>query len=123
MYVNPSGSAPALHIANADGSQDALYALSVRSIESWSPDGSRFLFTAGESGQMMVGQMGQNPVPLADNETVVKTVWADTHTVLYIHPGSAGYELRLGQVGGQSLVIDTLQSDREIWLPVMDVHP
>jgi dipeptidyl aminopeptidase/acylaminoacyl peptidase len=123
MYVNSSGSVPALYIANAGGSQDTLYAPAARTVESWSPDGSRFLFTVNDGNQMMVGRLGESPAPLDGFDVVVNPLWVDPHTILFVHPADAGFELHLAQVGGQSVLIDTLQSDRDVWFPVMDVYP
>jgi Tol biopolymer transport system component len=124
MYVTPvTTSMPSLHIANVDGSQDMLYSSDVSALESWSPDGDRFLFTSGETNQTLIGRVGENPAPLTEFETIMKILWIDPQYFLFLRPSDAGFELRLGQVNGQSVVLDTLQSEQEFWIPVIDVYP
>jgi Tol biopolymer transport system component len=124
MYITPvSAATPTLHIASADGSQNIPYASDARTVESWSPDGSYFLFTAGERSQMFLGQEGQDPAPLTEFDAVMSVRWIDPQHFIFVHPGDAGFEMRIGQVRGQSVAIDTLQSDRETWFPVFDVFP
>jgi Tol biopolymer transport system component len=124
MYVTPVTAAnPTLHVANADGSQDAPYASNARTVDSWSPDGNHFLFTAGEQNQMLLGRIGENPAPLTQFDAIMKIQWISPQYFLFVHPSDAGFELRLGQVNGQSAAIDTVQSDQDTWFPVLDVYP
>jgi Tol biopolymer transport system component len=123
MYITPVTTSPELHIANVDGSQDVLYASNARTVESWSPDGERFLFTAGDTHQVQVGRIGENPAPLTEFDTMINTMWINSQYFLFVRPSDTGFEVRLGQLNGQSVAIDTLQSDQENWFPVMDVYP
>jgi Tol biopolymer transport system component len=124
MYITPmTTTMPSLHIANVDGSQDTIYHSDVRTLESWSPDGDRFVFTAGQTNQTLVGRVGENPAPLTEFETVMKILWIDPQYFLFVNPSDAGFELYLAQLNGQSVVLDTLQSDQEFWIPVIDVYP
>lgn len=124
MYITPASTTnPVLHISDVNGQQDTVYAGDARTVDSWSPDGSHFLYSVGESNQMLLGRVGENPAPLTDFDTITKIKWVNPQYFVFVHPSDTGFILASGQVRGQSVVIDTLQSDQENWSPVFDVYP
>jgi hypothetical protein len=72
---------------------------------------------------MLLGRIGENPAPLTQFDAIMKIQWISPQYFLFVHPSDAGFELRLGQVNGQSAAIDTVQSDQDTWFPVLDVYP
>jgi hypothetical protein len=77
----------------------------------------------GESNQMQLGRVGENPAPLTDFDRITKIKWVNPQYFVFVHPSDTGFILASGQVRGQSVAIDTLQSDQENWSPVFDVYP
>jgi hypothetical protein len=72
---------------------------------------------------VQIGRIGENPAPLTEFDTMINTMWINSQYFLFVRPSDTGFEVRLGQLNGQSVAIDTLQSDQENWFPVMDVYP
>jgi hypothetical protein len=124
MYITPASTTnPVLHISDVNGQQDTIYADDARTIDSWSPDGAHFLYSVGENNQMLLGRVGENPAPLTGFDRITKIKWVNPQYFVFVHPSDTGFILASGQVKGQSVAIDTLQSDQENWSPVFDVYP
>jgi hypothetical protein len=75
----------------------ALYADDARTVDSWSPDGAHFLYSVGESNQMLLGRVGENPAPLTDFDRITKIKWVNPQYFVFVHPSDTGFELLQGR--------------------------
>jgi hypothetical protein len=98
-----------LDIANADGSDDTIYddSSSVLFL-GWSPDGQHFLYQVGEATTRL-GQVGAPPIDLPgiaiESSAPYPVRWVDADRFLYLSRSEAGWELRLGNPGGASVLV------------------
>jgi dipeptidyl aminopeptidase/acylaminoacyl peptidase len=99
-----------LHIANADGTEDAMYDAgpSLRFL-GWAPDSERFAYETGQSSTQ-VGQVGAPPILLDDVQVAgsLDVTWVDANRFLYLVQDGLNWELRLVTVGQPSQLLSPL---------------
>ena len=102
-----------LHIANADGSGDILFATG-EGVEfwHWTPDGTRFMFAihGGADRGAYVGELAGGPSLIASIPTTLNQMrWVDPSRFLYFQPNGNVWELRISHTGGTNhAFIDTI---------------
>jgi hypothetical protein len=102
-----------LHIANADGSGDFVFATG-ESIEflQWTPDGTRFVYAinGGTERGAYLGQVAGGTTLLASiPSSVQQMAWVDNSRFLYLHYNVNVWELRISDVDGtHHAFIDTI---------------
>jgi len=102
-----------LHIANADGSGDIVFA-DGEGVEfwHWTPDGTRFMYAingGAESGAYLGRVSGGTTLIASIPTTLHQMRWVDTSRFLYFQPNGSMWELRISDVDGQKhAFIDTV---------------
>ena len=106
---NPMANDNELHLAKFDGSVDVIYATGYQLyFQGWTPDNFHFVYDLFATHQPELGSLCGDPVALVDkSETPATQInWVDTtHFLFVIGQDGQPKELRLGQVGGESLLI------------------
>jgi hypothetical protein len=108
-----TGNQRELHIANADSSEDIVFA-SGEGVEflHWAPDGTRFLYAinGGANQGIYLGQLSGGSTLIASiPTTLVQIRWVDTSRFLFSRPNGNTWELRISDVDGQNhAFIDTI---------------
>jgi hypothetical protein len=98
-----------LHLANADGSGDVVYATGPIGFDGWGTSGEYFLYSDADPNPK-IGQYGGGSTPLASVTILINATWADnTHFGLQSKNG-ANFEFWVGQVGAPSTLIDSTTS-------------
>jgi Tol biopolymer transport system component len=104
-----------LHLAKFDGSQDVIYTTGYYlNFQGWSPDSFHFVYGQTNLGFPFLGSLCGGAVPLvAPNETPASQItWVDASRFLFVSGGEGQpRELRLGQVGGASILIGPYNGD------------
>jgi hypothetical protein len=98
-----------LHLANADGSGDVVYATGPISFHGWGTNGEYFLFADADPNPK-VGQYGAGSTPLASVTKLINASWANPSQFLFQSKNGANFELWLGEVGSPSTLIDSTPS-------------
>jgi hypothetical protein len=104
-----------LHLAKFDGSEDVIYAKGYQlELLAWVPDSYHFAYDLFATNQPLFGSLCGNPVALVDKSETPATqiTWVDDIHFLFIS-GQEGQprELRLGQVSGESLLINPFNGE------------
>ena len=109
----PSANQRELHIANADGSGDLVFATG-EGVEfwHWTPDGTRFMYAinGGAEKGAYLGQLSDGSTLIASlPETLNQMHWVDSSRFLYFQQNGNVWELRISDVDGQNhAFIDTV---------------
>lgn len=107
--VRPMSNDHELHLAKFDGIQDVVYtAGNLLYFWGWAPDSFHFVFGQFNLNRPYLGSLCGGAVPLvAPNETPASQItWVDASRFLFVSGGEGQpHELRLGQVGGASILI------------------
>ena len=116
VYVKSIGeTAEELHIANADSSEDFVYATGedVRFWQ-WTPDSTRFMYAINGGAEIGIylGQLSGGSTLIANVPTTLDQVhWVDSSRFLYIQPNGVVWELRISDMDGSNhAFIDTFPS-------------
>ena len=111
----PDSNELTLHLASFDGTQDLAYAQG-EGMEGlgWAPDGFHFLIWQNTTNDPQLGSLCGGSQPLLDPPVspVRDIEWVDTSHFLFVAGayGDPGAELRLGGVGGGSILIGKIGS-------------
>ena len=126
-YLSPTG-APAenrreLHLAAYDGGGDWSFASApLLQFSAWSPDGQRFAYVLGENGEAWWGGLQNGPAPLDGVPAgIARLRWIDGRRFLVASRQIASFELLLGAVDSQPIVLDALLDSPfafDFWQPV-----
>jgi hypothetical protein len=101
-----------LHIANADGTEDIVFATGA-GVEfwNWTPDGTRFMYAihAGAEQGAYLGLVSGGTTLIASLPTTLNQIrWVDSSRFLYFQANGNVWELRISDVDGQGhAFIDT----------------
>ncbi len=114
---NPDENLMALHIARPDGSQDAVYTTAMAlTIHAWAPDSQHFTFSLGSPGLLQLGQIGGKFQAVLDTSSnPVDFRWIDDERFIYVMAGADGYEIHLGNLHGQDVLLGTTQAFKSIY--------
>jgi len=113
---NPMTNDNELHLAKFDGSVNSIYAKGYQLyFQGWTPDSFHFVYDLFAKNQPRLGSLCGKPVALVDiSETpATQITWVDGERFLFV-AGQEGQprELRLGKVGGESLLIGPFNGER-----------
>jgi hypothetical protein len=109
----PSENRRELHIANADGSGDIVFATGV-GVEfwQWTPDGTRFVYAINDGAErgVYLGQLSGGSTLIASIPLDINQMrWIDPSRFLYFQINGNEWELRISDVDGQNhAFIDTI---------------
>jgi Tol biopolymer transport system component len=111
VYLQQSGESAdnvrSLHISNVDGSDDQVYTEAENlMLNSWAPDSLRFVFTLGETAQLMIGETGREARPADSLSAVTDLRWVDAERFLYITRSGGNADLRLWSINGEDVLVD-----------------
>ena len=114
--VKPMSNEHELHLAKFDGSADVIYATGYQLFfQGWAPDSFHFAYDLFATHRPQLGSLCGDPVPLVGkNDTpATQITWVDGDRFLFA-VGEAGNprELRLGQVGSESLLLGPFKGER-----------
>jgi len=99
-----------IHISNIDGSEDIVYGPgSDMSIVTWSPD-SQYLVLISREEQYYAARIGDEPISLTEPDSE-GFLWIDEQYFLYKTFHNRTCELRLGRIGGPSILLVTVALD------------
>ena len=112
LYLGPFGNLSQkqneLYTAWADGSGVSVYQGGQLKPEGWAPDSSHFVFTDQDKKVTYIQQAGSDSAPLANGKAVEKLQWMDASRFIYLIPVDSGWELRMGMIGGDDILIAKL---------------
>lgn len=100
-----------LHVANADGSGDVVYATGPLAFYGWGTDGVYFIYTDADPNPK-IGQYGGGTIPLASVTKLIDAAWVDGSRFFFQSKNGANFELWLGEVGAPSALIDSTPGAR-----------
>ncbi|MCX7706960.1 MAG: hypothetical protein N2204_03015, partial [Anaerolineae bacterium] len=104
-----------LRLAEADGSNDALYAAAQNAVFlGWSPDGTYFLYQ--DAYQVYLGAPGKMPVLLGSAMSLFDPRWVSAREFITLHDAGDGWLLVLRNVDGKAYGLTPLP--REAMLDV-----
>lgn len=114
-YLAPRSEGPpeaaALHLSDASGEQDRLYATGELTFDGWSPNAEYFLFSRrGDVPQ--IGRPETAPTAFTGVTRMIDPRWVDGQSFLYLDRLSESWELRLGDRSGTSLLIGSTSGSR-----------
>jgi hypothetical protein len=98
-----------LHLANADGSGDVVYATGPLAFFGWGTDGEYFLYADADPNPK-IGQYGGGSIPLASVTKLINASWADASHFGFQSKNGANFEFWVGEVGAPSTLIDSTTS-------------
>lgn len=100
-----------LHLANADGTNDTiLMSNPFIAFYGWAPDSQHFIVSAGEPALVQLGDLNKNFHPIAeDTKSIGNVTWVSDNEILYVKGGDGIWELHLGTLDGNSIIIDSIQ--------------
>jgi hypothetical protein len=113
----PLGKDVELHLATLDGSKDVVYAAHYGTeFLHWHPDAYHFVYAQWNIFRMFLGSVCGGAVSLPDPDTPVTQIeWVDANRFLFVKgPLDATVgprELRLGRLGGPSVLIGPYNGD------------
>jgi hypothetical protein len=121
----PEGNQRTLHIANVDGSNDAAYHTGVMvTVDGWSPDSTRFVFSIGDSRSRYLGQIGVGFVPLAESiGGVLDATWIGPARIFLLVDSGSGVDLMSAVPGGASSLILNLPGSYDFSWPSTSIYP
>jgi hypothetical protein len=96
-----------LHLANADGSGDVVYATGPLGFHGWGTDGEFFLYA---DPNPKIGQYGGGSTPLVGVTKLINASWADASHFGFQSKSGANFEFWVGEVGAPSTLIDSTPS-------------
>lgn len=101
------------HLADTTGAnQVTLLNNQHIAFSSWAPDSQHFIIIAGEPSSVLLGDLHNNFQPITENSDVVAYVtWVNTSQVLFAKGVGDNWELRLGELDGNSQVLDTISNN------------
>lgn len=116
-----------LYIARANGSDAGVYYTGhLIEVLGWAPDSRHFIFWSAPRRAPQLGHICGGFSPLTDTPRAIEVRWVDRLRFLFVSPPERGqpyeqgpWELRLGTVGGASMVIVSID-DR---VPAYDFRP
>ena len=107
-----------LHLAKFDGSQDVLYAAGYHLyFQGWSPDSFHFVFGQFNLNQPYLGSLcgGRFHWSIPAKHPLPEITWVDADRFLFVSGGEGQpHQLRLGQVGGASIMIGPFNGDSSL---------
>jgi hypothetical protein len=113
--VQPMSNDNELHLVRFDGSDDIIYAEGYQlEFLAWAPDSFHFAYDLFSTHQPLLGSLCDVPVGLVNTSETPATqiTWVDGDRYLFVSgQDSQMRELRLGQVGGESEPIGSLNGD------------
>ncbi len=95
-----------LHLANADGSGDMIYATGDLRFFGWSADGEHFLYTDGTANPK-IGEYGAAPTSLAGVTNLIKVEWIDANRFFFQDKPGADFRLWVGEIGLPPILLDS----------------
>lgn len=99
-----------LHLANADGSEDRLYATGPLIFHEWSPNGNHFIYS--ENGENpKVGKPGEAPTPISGTSRIRDVKWINNREYLYLNRNSGIWELWIGSLDTSNALIASSTGD------------
>jgi hypothetical protein len=104
-HGTPSDNIRELHIANADGSGDSLFATAQMDFNNWAPDSAHFVYSNWTPATTQLGLLGSSGVTLSDFLSVQNVEWIDATHFLFMDKNGSNWEIRLEQVGSPSTFI------------------
>ena len=124
IYVKVHGDAEdnqrELHIADPNGSTDAVYRTAKLDFNGWAPDSSRFVFSEGSDTRL--GEVGVDSVRLlSDTRSATAVDWLKNGQILFLHKITNGWQIKLGTPGGTSEVLISLPGDPDNFMPTFAV--
>jgi len=103
--VEPMSNVREMHLARFDGSRNVVYSISnLVDIFGWAPDGVHIAYTDADNGAQL-GSLCGAAVPLTDVASARQLSWVDGKRFLFVSGPQERPELRLGQIGGLSVLI------------------
>jgi hypothetical protein len=115
-----------IHLAKFDGSRDVIYTGDLLYFQGWSPDSYHFVLGLADLSQPFLGSLCGGAVPLVDaSETpATRITWVDANRFLFVS-GEEGQprQLRLGQVGGASILIGPFNGDPDYDTTYYEIKP
>ena len=101
-----------LHLANVDGSGDALYLEGkFLSFSTWAPDSAYFLFSYGEPLQYYLGADGGSSTPIPGGQDIQHLRWIDNERFVFTKSLNGLWELHLATASGATILIDNIPGD------------
>jgi hypothetical protein len=103
--VEPMSNMHEMHLATFDGDKNTVYSVSnLLDIFGWAPDGVHITYTDADNGAQL-GSLCGAAVPLTDVQSARQLSWVDGKRFLFVGGPQDRPELRLGQIGGPSILI------------------
>ena len=103
--VEPMSNMREMHLARFDGSKISLYSVSnLLDIFGWAPDGVHIAYTDADN-EAQLGSLCGAAIPLTDVPSARQLSWVDGKRFLFVSGPQDRPELRLGQIGGPSVLI------------------
>ncbi len=104
-----------LYLADGDGGNPQRYdaGQNLRFV-GWHPAGARFLYTVGEPGALMLGELGRPPHLLVDyaaDAQVLNPYWVGRDRLVYWVGRHADWELRLHELDGSTVLLAAPAAD------------
>ncbi len=121
--VQPMSNDNELHLARFDGSADVIYATGYQLyFEGWSHDSFHFAYDLFATHQLLLGSLCGKPVSLVESSDTPATqiTWVDATHFLFV--GGREGQLKLGQVGGESLLIGQFKGEGAYYQVRQDGH-
>jgi len=115
LFARPVGEPEAnqneIVVANVDGSDEVVYARPrvLSGVFGWAPDSLRFLYWVESGDNLLLGQVGQEPVSLSDTGRATGVRWLDERRFFFLNRVGDVWEVRLGEAGGASRVLATVR--------------
>ena len=100
-----------LHLANVDGSGDTVYATGPLGFFGWSTDGEYFIYSDAAPNPK-IGQYGGGSIPLPSATKLIDVSWVDGSRFFFQSKNGANFEIRFGELGSPSIMIDSTPSNR-----------
>ena len=93
-------------------------------VDKWSPDSSRFIFSAGKNYIKYLGQGGTGFLTLAEGEVrILDADWIDEQKVFLLVDNGNNLEMRIFTVDGNSRVVVNLPGGYENTQPGYSIYP
>ena len=98
QFLNPSSGVITLY-----------YTATNLDFESWSPNGTHFIFSEG--GSRLMGELGAGFSPVGGLTDVRQVVWIDDTTFLFANGGFGTWQIQIGSLSGPNILIATLSAN------------
>ena len=99
-----------LHFLNPSSGVITLYYTATNlDFESWSPNGTHFIFSEG--GSRLMGELEAGFSPVGGLTDVRQVVWIDDTTFLFANGGFGTWQIQIGSLSGPNILIATLSAN------------